>query len=67
MKRVPEGIGIKNVIDKLTTLDYIFCMKKAMMKRSTHYPLKERAVALCLRRKAGAERLLEGKDAEGSF
>lgn len=34
---------------------------KAETKRSTHYPLKERAAAV------GAERLLEGRNAEGSF
>lgn len=42
-------------------------MTKAMTKRSMHRPLIERAAAKSLLRKTGAERLLKGKDAEGSF
>ena len=37
--------------------------EKAVTKRSTHYPLKEKAAVL----KEDAERLPEGRSAEGSF
>lgn len=38
-----------------------------MTKRSMHRPLKERVAAPGLPRETGAERPLEGRDAEGSF
>lgn len=49
-------------------------MTKALTKRSTHHPLKERAAARGAQNTAqgtesypGAERLLKGKGVEGSF